>query len=101
MEKIRWEDDKEKRKNKALAVHFRLSRMFKEDRLSFERERRRLIEELIEQAPTDQKREKLRSLQDEIDKRLRGAGSGHNRFVLMQNLFWNQVAAFRETIAKL
>ena len=95
----RWEDAKEEREKQALAFHDRMSTLFSEDRLAFEREKRRLINEAINKAPSRDGRAKLQALQDSIDRKMRSAGSDHNRFVLMQKLFWEQVETFRETLA--
>ena len=94
-----WEEGKEEREKQALDFHERLSRLFKDDRLAFERERRRLIKEAINQGRSAEEKQKLQALQDSIDKKMRSAGSEHNRFVLMQKLFWDQVETFRETLA--
>ena len=86
-----WQDDREKRRTEALERHARLSKLFKEDRLAFDRERKRLIEEVIQSAGNEERREKLRALQASWDKRMKGAGSAHNRFVLAQSFFWEHV----------
>jgi hypothetical protein len=88
---LNWEAGKEKREKESLERHSRLSRLFKEDRLAFERERKRLIEEVIQSAGSEEQRERLRALQASWDKRMRGAGSSHNRFVLAQSFFWDHV----------
>ncbi len=99
MEKKSWEDGKEEREERALAFHNRMAAMFKEDRLGFERERRRLVKEAINRGRSHEEKEKLQALQDSIDKMMRSAGSEHNRLVLMQKLFWDQVETFRESLA--
>jgi hypothetical protein len=83
-----WEGEKEKRRNEALENHDRLSKLFKEDRFSFERERREQIRALIDCVQNEKQRERLRELQYRWDKRLKGAGSPHNRWVLCQSFFW-------------
>ncbi len=75
----------------ALEEHARLHRLFKEDRLSFERERKRMIDEVINSAPDEEQRNRLRSLQESWDRKMRSAGSQHNRFVIAQHLFWKHV----------
>lgn len=82
-----WPEDQEERKKASLEGHSRLSKLFKEDRVSFERERRRLIQEVIQSARDEEQRERLRAFQASWDKRMRGAGSAHNRFVLAQTFF--------------
>jgi hypothetical protein len=81
-------EEKEKRKEKALENHARLHKLFVEDRLSFERERKRTLDEFINRVEDDAEREKLRSFQDSWDRKMRNAGSKHNRFVLAQTFFW-------------
>lgn len=68
--------------------HARLHRLFIEDRLSFERERKRAINELINSIQDEEIRNKIQALQESWDKKMRGAGTGHNRLVLAQTLFW-------------
>jgi len=80
--------EKAEREKRALEKHARLSRLFKEDRFAFERERRRLIDEVISSAGDEKLRGRLRSFQGSWDRKLRGAGSEHNRFVIAQRLFW-------------
>lgn len=83
------QEDKEERKSASLERHSRLSKLFKEDRLAFDRERKRLIEEVIQSVRNEGQKEKLRALQASWDKKMRGAGSAHNRFVLAQTFFWD------------
>ena len=99
MVKTHWEDGKEEREKQALAFHSRLSALFKEDRLAFEREKRRLLNEAINKARSPEEKEKLRTLQNSIDKKMRSAGSEHNRLVLIQKLFWDQVETFQKILA--
>lgn len=84
LEKERAQKDKE-----SLERHRRLSKLFKEDRLSFERERKRMIDELVNSVEDEDQRERLRSLQASWDKMMRGAGSPQNRLVLAQTFFWS------------
>ena len=84
-----WQEDKEERKRASLERHSRSSKLFKEDRFAFDRERKRLIEEVIQSVRNEGQKEKLRALQASWDKRMRGAGSAHNRFVLAQTFFWD------------
>ncbi len=58
-----------------------------------------MINEVINQASTHLGKERLRILQDAIDRKMRSAGSEHNRFLLIQRLFWDQVDAFRQTLS--
>ena len=83
-----WEEEKGKRREEALEEHARFSKLFREDRFSFERERREQIKALIDSVPDEEQREKLWELQNAWDKRMKGAGSPHNRWVLCQTFFW-------------
>ena len=88
MKKINWEEDKKKREEEALKRHARLSRLFKENRFAFELERKKMIDEVINSPDDEEQRKSLRALQDSWDKKMKGAGSRHNRFVLAQTFFW-------------
>ena len=88
---LNWEEHKEKRKRESLERHSALSKLFKEDRFAFELERKRLIEEVIQSARSEKHKEKLTALQASWDKRMKGAGSSHNRFLLAQAFFWDHV----------
>lgn len=101
MRPTKWEEGREEREKQGLAFHARMASLYREDRLAFERERRRLVNEVINGAQTDVAKQKLRALQDSIDKKLRGARSEHNRFILMQKLFWEQVDVFREVLSRI
>mgnify|MGYP006309259099 CR=1 FL=1 len=83
-----WEPDKEKREQEALERHARLARLYKEDRFSFERERRRMIDEVIESAGDDDQKARLRAFQESWNRRMKNAGSRQNRFVLAKAFFW-------------
>ncbi|MBN2125418.1 MAG: DUF3135 domain-containing protein [Deltaproteobacteria bacterium] len=76
------------REKAALERHDRLHRLFVEDRLSFERERKRAIRELIESAEDEELRARLWEVQQSWDNRMRHAGSRTNRFILAQTFFW-------------
>ena len=88
MSKVVWEEEKEKIEEEALAEHDQLSRLFREDRFAFEREKKRMIDEIINSANDEAEKNKLRALNDSWDRKLKNAGSRHNRFVLAQSLFW-------------
>ncbi|MBN1106498.1 MAG: DUF3135 domain-containing protein [Deltaproteobacteria bacterium] len=88
MGSLMWAEDKEKRRKEALQRHESLHRLFKDDRLSFERERRDAIHELINSVEDEDTRKRLWDLQNRWDKRMKGAGSAHNRLVLAQTFFW-------------
>ena len=91
MEKLNWDKEREEIEKKAMEEHSRLSRLFKEDRFSFERERKRMIEEVIDGAVDEDQKKRLREMQDSWDRKMKKAGSRHNRFVLAQHLFWEHV----------
>ncbi|MEW6667520.1 MAG: DUF3135 domain-containing protein [Thermodesulfobacteriota bacterium] len=88
MEKWNSLAEKQKREAAALKEHERLHRLFREDRLSFERERKRAIDSLINSVKDEAQRRSLREFQESWDRKMRGAGSKHNRFVLAQTFFW-------------
>lgn len=72
-----------------LDEHERLTALFREDRLSFERERKCLIEAAIAAAPDEKCKKKLTLQQQQLDKILQRAGSRQNRLAMMQALFWD------------
>ena len=89
MQRLKWEEEKEKRRKEALERHTRLSKLFKENRFAFERERKRMIDEVINSAEDEEQKNRLRAFQGSWDKKMRGAGSRDNRFVLAQTFFWD------------
>lgn len=91
MNRSEWEEGREEREAAALENHRRLHRLFVEDRLAFERERKRAIDDLINSVEEEGQRERLRDLQALWDKRMKHAGSPHNRFVLAQTFFWDHL----------
>jgi hypothetical protein len=91
MNSSEWEEGREEREAAALENHQRLHRLFVEDRLAFERERKRAIDDLINSVEEEGQRERLRDLQALWDKRVKHAGSPHNRFVLAQTFFWDHL----------
>ena len=88
MESLKWQKEKEKREKASLEKHARLSKLFKKDRLAFERERKEMIDGFVNSVEDGEQRSRLRAFQDSWDKKMRGAGSNHNRFVLAQTFFW-------------
>lgn len=89
MSERRWQEEREQLREKALAEHARLHRLYRENRFAFERERKRAIDELINSAEDEGIRKRLRERQALWDERMRQAGSTHNRFVLAQTFFWD------------
>ena len=89
MKEPTWEEAKEKRRQEALERHARLHKLFQEDRLAFERERKNAIQDLINGVRDKATKDQLLQMQASWDKRMRGAGSAHNRFVLAQTFFWD------------
>ena len=85
---LKWQEEKEERKQRALANHDRLHALYVHDRLAFERERKKAIDALINSAGDERLREALRRQQKTWDQRMKNAGSSHNRFVLAQSFFW-------------
>jgi hypothetical protein len=88
MKRRSWEQERQEREKHALSEHARLSALFKENRFIFEQERKRMIEEVINSARDEEQKKRLRALQESWDKKMKGAGSVHNRFVLAQTIFW-------------
>ena len=88
MENFTWQKEKEKREKAALERHTGLSELFKKDRLTFERKRKKMIDELIDSVEDGEQRRRLRDIQVSWDKKMRGAGTTHNRFVLAKTFFW-------------
>lgn len=88
MKRLNWEQEKEKREKESLEEHARLSKLFKQDRFAFERERKRMIDEVINSVEDEEQRNRLRAFQESWDKKMTSAGSKHNRFVQAQTLFW-------------
>ena len=91
MNSSEWIEGREERRAASLENHQRLHRLFVEDRLAFERERKRAIDDLIESVKEEDQRERLREQQAQWDKRMRHAKSHHNRLVLAQTFFWDHI----------
>ena len=89
MERNQWEEETEQRKEEYLQRHAKMSRLFVEDRLSFERERKRLLDEFFNSVEDEDMRARLRALQASFEKRMKNAGHALNRFVLAQTFFWD------------
>ena len=86
-----WMEEKEEREKRALEEHNRLHTLFKENRFAFELERKRMIKEVIDSVKDEETRNNLIAFQADWDKKMKGAGSAHNRFVLAQTFFWEHV----------
>jgi len=84
-------EEKEQRKHQALEEHARLHRLYRENRFAFERERKRMIHDLIGRVEDAEQKKRLWEFQATWEKRMRGAGSDHNRLVLAQCFFWEHV----------
>ena len=91
MEIFNWEEERKIVNKKAIAQHERLHKLFNENRFEFEIEKRKMINEIIDSARSEEQKKRLRALQDSWDKKMKKAGSKHNRFVIAQHLFWNHV----------
>lgn len=89
MSQLQWEEEKEERKAEYLARHKRMAGLFVNDRLAFERERKRLFDEFFEGIEDEGMRVRLQALQNSYEEKMRHAGSAHNRFVLAQTFFWD------------
>ena len=79
------------RKDEALKNHARLALLFREDRLAFEREKKKMIEDVINRTGDEARKERMRAFQASWDRKMKAAGSNHNRFVLAQTFFWAHV----------
>lgn len=79
--------DKEEIRKNAEKEHKRLSDLYRENPFCFEKEKRRLIREVIDSAP-EYMQEDLKEFQKKIDEELKKGGR-QNRFAVIQSLFWN------------
>lgn len=91
MESFNWEEERKKLNKKAIEQHERLHKLFNENRFAFEIERKKMLNDVIENAPTETQKKRLRAIQDSWDNKMKKAGSKHNRLVLAQHLFWDHV----------
>jgi hypothetical protein len=89
MNRFRWEEEKEQRRAEYRKRHAQMARLFVEDRLAFERERKRLLDEFFSGIENEDMRRWLRTLQSSFEEKMKHAGSDHNRFVLAQTIFWD------------
>ena len=87
MGSLMMEKEKEKGKEEALKRHARLHKLYTEDRLAFERERKRAINELLDSVQDDELRSKMNALQESWDTMMKKAGSGENRLIVAQTMF--------------
>jgi uncharacterized protein DUF3135 len=88
MDMSKWSQEKEAREKKSLEKHTRLAKLFRENRFAFELERKTMIADLIDGVADKELREKLWSFQTAWDRKMKNAGSPHNRYVLAQTFFW-------------
>ncbi len=86
-----WEAERKSNEKRAIEEHERLHRLFKENRFAFELERKKMVNEIIENAGSEAQKNRLRKMQESWDKTMKNAGSKHNRLVLAQHLFWEHV----------
>jgi hypothetical protein len=89
MDRFQWEEEKEQRRAEYLKWHAQMAKLFVEDRLAFERERKRLLDEFFNGIENEDMRRRLRVLQTSFEEKMKHAGSAHNRFVLAQTFFWD------------
>lgn len=83
---------KEEKHQEYLNEHERLAKLFVTDRFAFEIERKRLIDESIDDMCwSDETKERMREQQKDLDRILKGAGSTENRLVMIQALVWHHV----------
>ena len=88
MDVSKWSQEKEQREKKSLENHARLSKLFEENRFAFELERKKRIADLINSVKDPDQRQRMWSIQADWDKKMKNAGSPHNRYVLAQTFFW-------------
>jgi len=88
MDRQKWSQEKEQREKVSLERHARLSKLFKENRFAFELERKKRITDLINRVEDPEQRQRLWSIQTDWDKKMKNAGSEHNRYVLARTFFW-------------
>jgi len=89
MNQLQWEEEKEQRREEFEKRHEQMAKLFREDRLAFERERKRLLDEFFSSVEDEDLHRRLRALQATFETKMKHAGSAHNRFVLAQTLFWD------------
>ncbi|WDP91777.1 MAG: hypothetical protein HUN04_19515 [Desulfobacter sp.] len=78
-------------REKAIAEHERLSRLFRENRFLFELERKQAIEKTIGRVKKEALKKELRRRQDKWDRILDHSGNTRNRLALMEMLLWDAV----------
>lgn len=88
---INWEEEKLRIEKEALERHAKLSALFKENRFLFELERKRMINDFINSVEDEKRKKDLMKIQADWDRKMKGAGSSHNRLVLAQTFFWEHV----------
>lgn len=75
-----------------LDEHERLADLFVRDRFAFEQERKRILNETIDNYYSCEKwKEQLRTQQKELDSILKSVGSAENRFAMAQALLWHHL----------
>lgn len=91
MAEFDWETERERIRKEAIENHEMLHKMYEDDRLSFERKRKEMIEEVINSAKTEEQKNHLREMQRSWDEKMKKAGSNQNRLVLAQYLLSKHV----------
>ena len=86
MSDIDGEKEREESHKEALENHERLHKLFVENRFLFEQEKKRLTEEVINNAKSGKQKEKLNTLQKSWDDKMKKAGSNQNRLVLAKHI---------------
>ena len=77
--------------NAGMAFFEKMAELFRENRFMFEIERKRAIEQEINRYEDSTMKQKLWLSQKEWDRVMANASGEHNRFVLIQMLFWDLV----------
>ncbi len=88
---INWEEERLRVEKEALEKHAKLSALFMENRFMFELERKRMINNFINSVKDEKRRQNLMDIQADWDRKMKRAGSDHNRFILAQTFFWEHV----------
>ncbi len=85
----KFEDNREKFKERALDKHKFMSELYKKNRFMFEIEVKKEIEALIKSAP-EELQPMLKETQEYWNSKMKGAGSKHNRLVLAEQILMDQ-----------
>jgi hypothetical protein len=88
MGRFNWQAERKKRRKGSVERHTQLPELFAKDRRDFEPERRRFINEFLNNAEVEEVRNKLWAYQESWDTKLGYAESTYKRFVFAQTIFF-------------